>query len=198
MNDRERQVGNVLVGGIAGIAVALAASAEVGGLVRGDRPPTVIDRPSPSPMSVVTPEPNDADIRGWPGPSRNRAGTYSWKGPRFAWMHNGYAPGDGDVAIAIHQVPEGGITDGATAVIVAGHDGFYRRIGPRQEWWIVDIEGSTIAIFLEAARGTSQAEVAEAHAVIRSIRTDPQDVSRDGDLGFRLVFTLTTDHWDSG
>lgn len=56
-------------------------------------------------------------------------------------MHNGYAPDDGDVAIAIHQVPEGGITDGATAVIVAGHDGFYRRIGPRQEWWIVDIEG---------------------------------------------------------
>jgi len=114
-------------------------------------------------------------------------------------MHNGYAPGDGDVAIRIQVVPEGGITDGATAVTVAGHDGFYRRIGPRLEWWIVDIAGSTIAIFLEARRGTSQAELAEAHAIIRSIRTDPQDdVSQDSDLGFRLVFTLTTDHWDSG
>jgi len=181
------------------VTLAILAGCEGGGLVRGDRPPTVIDRPSPSPTSVPTPGPDDADIRGWPDTTRNRAGTYSWEGPEFRFMHNGYAPGDGDVAIRIQVVPEGGITDGATAVTVAGHDGFYRRISPRLEWWIVDIEGSTIAIFLEARRGTSQAELAEAHAIIRSIRTDPQDdVSQDSDLGFRLVFTLTTDHWDSG
>ncbi|HEY6567688.1 MAG TPA: hypothetical protein VI341_09230 [Actinomycetota bacterium] len=152
-------------------------------------------------------------VRGWPDTTRNPAGEYSWdaipvstygfrcgtSSPlgdqhscNIGFMHNGY--GSGDVEIHISQVPEGEITDGATAATVAGHDGIYARIDPRRERWIVDIEGTTIAIRLEARPGTSQSDLAEAHAIIESIRTEP----RDNDLGFRLVFTLTTDDWDSG
>lgn len=135
-------------------------------------------------------------------------------------MHNGFASPthDADVAISIDAarpgvlhyevvVPDGPTTDdSATAVTVAGRDGFYRRLDDRleeaglDEWftrweeWTVDIEGTTIAIHLWARPGTSRADLAEAHAIIGSMRTEP----RDNDLGFRLVFTLTTNHWDSG
>ena len=149
--------------------------------------------------------PDDATkVRGWPDTTKNSPGVYSWdgyrcRGPRLAesscnmgFMHNGY--GSGDVEIRVEQVPEGGITDGATATTVAGHDGIYRRIDPRNEWWIVDIEGTTIAIRLAAEPGTSQADLAEAYTIIGSMRTEPWD----NDRGFRLVFTLTTDDWDSG
>jgi hypothetical protein len=108
-------------------------------------------------------------------------------------MHNGY--GSGDVEIRLDVVRGGAISDGGgTAVTVGGHDGIYRRIDAQQEKWIVDIEGTTIAILLSARPGTSQIDLADAHAIIDSIRTDP----RDNNLGFRLVFTLTTDDWDSG
>ena len=82
---------------------------------------------------------------------------------------------------------------GATAVTVAGHEGTYRRIDGREQWTVV-IEGKTIAIVLEARPGTSAADLADAHAIIDSMRTEPQD----NYLGFRLVFTLGTNDWDSG
>jgi len=146
-----------------------------------------------------TPDDGEAKVRGWPDTTKNPPGLYSWDGSRCAsqscimsFMHNGY--GSGDVEIRVEQVPEGGITDGATATTVAGHEGIYRRIDPRNQWWIVDIERTTIAIYLAARPGTSQADLAEAHAIIDSMRTEP----RDNDLGFRLVFTLPTDDWTSG
>ena len=93
--------------------------------------------------------------------------------------------------------PKGSLTDeSATPVTVARHQGIYRRIHGRREReeWIVDIDGTTIAIHLYARRGTSPTELAEAHAIVGSMRAE----SRDNDLGFRLVFTLTTNDWDSG
>jgi hypothetical protein len=51
-----------------------------------------------------------------------------------------------------------------------------------------------IDISLTAEPGTSQPDLAEAHAIIDSIRAEPSD----NNLGFRLVFTLTTSDWDSG
>ena len=59
---------------------------------------------------------------------------------------------------------------------------------------MVEIEGTTIAIHLSTRRGTAQAELAEAQAIIASMRTERRPTS----LGFRLVFTLTTNDWDSG
>jgi hypothetical protein len=78
--------------------------------------------------------------------------------------------------------------------MVAGHDSMYRRLDALREQWIVDIEGTLIAIQVIAEPGTSEADLAEAHAIIDSMRTEPQDTA----LGFRLVFRLTTDDWDSG
>jgi hypothetical protein len=108
-------------------------------------------------------------------------------------MHNGYA--SGDVAITVRAVagaPDA--NEGRTAVTVAGHDGLYRRIGSGTEEWIVDIQETTLAIRLDARPGASAADLAEAHAVIRSMRAEPRSTK----LGFRLVFTLVTDDWDSG
>ena len=42
--------------------------------------------------------------------------------------------------------------------------------------------------------GASKADLAEAHAIIESMRTEPQN----NRLGFMLLFTLATDDWDSG
>ena len=81
-----------------------------------------------------------------------------------------------------------------TAATVAGHDALYRRIGARTEEWIVGIQETTLAIRLESEPGASDAHLAEAYAIIESMRTEPRDTK----LGFRLVFTLMTDDWDSG
>ena len=133
---------------------------------------------------------------GWPDTNENRAGVYSWDGSRCAgtycsigFMHNGY--GSGDLEIRLEVVSEGDTPSGATAVTVAGHNGMYRRIDAQQEEWIVDIGGKTITIRFTARPGTSQAELAEAYAIIGSMRTEVPG-------GFRLVFRLTTDDWDSG
>lgn len=84
--------------------------------------------------------------------------------------------------------------DGATQATVAGHDAIYRRIDSQHEQWIVDIEGTTIDIRLQSQPDTSQSDLDDAHAIIGSLRSEPYH----SDLGFRLVFTLTTGEWDSG
>jgi hypothetical protein len=155
-----------------------------------DHVPSLPEAPSMPPGEVV---------HGWPDTNENPPGVYSWDGSRcggsscvMGFMHNGY--GSGDVEIRLDVVPDGTISDdGATAVTLAGHDGIYRQSIGREEW-IVDIQGTTIAIRLTAQPGTSEADLADAHAIIGSMRYERQD----NDLGFRLVFTLTTDQWDSG
>ena len=133
-----------------------------------------------------------AFVNGWPDTSENTPGEYSWSGFTFeGFMHNGN--GSGDVEIHVATVPEGIVQDGA-AVTVAGHDGIYRRIDEQREEWFVDIEGTTIEISLDARSGASQADLDDAHAIIESMRYEPQT----NDLGFRLVFTLTNADWDSG
>jgi hypothetical protein len=139
-------------------------------------------------------------VRGWPHTAQNPAGQYSWDGHTcagqscvYGFMHNGYA--SGDVAIHVQRVSKARIPDqGATAVTVAGRRGLYRRTSARTEEWFVRIKGATLAIRLEARLGASKADLAEAHAIIKSMRTQPRDTK----LGFRLVFTLKTDDWDSG
>ena len=118
-------------------------------------------------------------------------------------MHNGYKPGSGDVTIVFYCVPGKVIPHrGETAVTVAGHEGTYRRFirsggwwkGLPTEEWTVDIQGTTITITLTEGPKARAAELAEAHEIIESIRAEPWD----NGLGFRLVFTLTTNTWDSG
>lgn len=161
--------------------------------------PSVADSPAPT-ASVPNASVMEGEVvRGWPTTSQNPAGVYSWDGSSCAgincivgFMHNGY--GSGSVDITIERAGEGATVDeGAEAVTVAGHDGIYQRIDARTEEWIVTIDGTTIAIRLRA-EGATPTELAEAHAIIDSMRTE----TRDTNLGFRLVFTLTTDDWDSG
>jgi hypothetical protein len=189
--------------------LALAAAAVLAVVLVGIglfvRPPTVGPSPaSVSPSASAASATESEVVYGWPDTNENGAGVYSWDGSScgrnsrsdscvIGFMHNGY--GSGDVEIRL-DVMSGGPTSErrGTAVTVAGHDGIYRRIGAGYEEWIVDIEGTTISIHLTAEPGTSEADLAEAHAIIDSMRTEP----RDNDLGFRLVFTLTTNDWDSG
>lgn len=163
------------------------------------------DDSQPLPLGPPPPAP-DSNVAGWPTTVRNAPGDYSLDGDRcggrgsgverscnLGWMHNGY--GSGDVDFRIDVGPAVAISDdGGTPVSVAGHDGIYRQITAHQEDWTVDIEGTPVAINLVTDPGTSRADLTEAHAIIDSIRTEPSD----NDLGFRLVFTVTTNDWDSG
>jgi hypothetical protein len=159
----------------------------------------VVDQTTfPTPTTVAS---EDEGVHGWPSTLENPAGVHSWDGDRCAGasctigvMHNGY--GSGDVEISLNVAgPQLPTYDDATAVTVAGYPGIYRRIDDfDMEKWIVNIDGRMIDISLTAEPGTSQADLDEAHAIIDSIRAEPSD----NNLGFRLVFTLTTDDWDSG
>ena len=144
-------------------------------------------------------------VQGWPTAIQNPAGTYSWDGRTCArqfscimgFMHNGYASGGaaGDVAIGIRAVSKVPHPDeGLRVVRFAGHRALHRWIDARTEEWTVRIQRTTLAIRLEARPGTSDVDLAEAHTIIKSMRTE----RRDTKLGFRLVFTLATDDWDSG
>jgi hypothetical protein len=123
----------------------------------------------------------------------------------MGFMHNGYGSGDVEIRVGVRLPSEGG----GTSVVIAGHDGTYQRIevclhdGPvsdpcgtlvQQEEWMVEIEGTTLLIQLTAEPSTSDADLADAHAIIDSMRTE----TRDNRLSFRLVFTLTNNEWDSG
>jgi hypothetical protein len=209
---RRRQVLNVAVLGVGALAVVIGVVAGLGGLLRADPGPTVLNQPSPEVTASpeVTPSPRASSVRGWPDMTRNVAGVYSWDATdnpdeNEGFMHNGYRPGSGEVSILFEGVPGDLVTHrGRSPITVAGYDGSYRRFvvqdgvgwmnGLPQEEWMVDIEGTTVTIRLIAGHRASKAELAEAHEIIRSIDVEPQD----NELGYRLTFTLTTDTWDSG
>ena len=203
---RNRTVG--ITTAIAVAAVVILAAVIVSNPLKGA---------TPEPLQPPTPTPTfGADVNGWPSTGHNAPGLYSldnkmcgsmYRGGycNVGWMHNGY--GSGDVQIWMSVRPEdGGIADvdpgsssldDGTPVVVAGYDGIYRRIDARLEQWRLDVEGRTIVIDLKAKPGTSRADLVEAHTIIDSMRTAPTDNVLN-DLGYKLVFTLTTNDWDSG
>ena len=210
-----RQARNLVIGGIAGAAVVIFAIAGLGGLVRADRTPTVLNPPPSPPMCVATAGPVDADVRGWPGPSRNPAGAYSWDKDedadgREGFIHNAYSPGSGDLNLLIEGETGRLISHrGQTTMTVAGCEATYRRFdaeeggentvsylaeGGTVEEWMVDIQGTTVTISIAAQPGAPADEVAEARQIVESILAEPQDTP----LGFRLILTLETNTWDSG
>lgn len=190
-------------------AAALLAALVIGGALVVDRAAdsnrraaTAADeQPSlPQPTSALPQTTRTREVRGWPHTTQNPAGAYSWDGRTCAgrfcvhgFMHNGYASGDVNITIQVASERLEPNT-GQTVVTVAGNDALYRRTGAGTEEWIVGIKGTTLAIRLEAEPGASDADVAEARAIIKSMRTEPQDTKR----GFRLVFRLMTNDWDSG
>ncbi len=185
-------------------ALVIGSALAVGGAV----PLPWLQLPAPLPSAAPddevvaplrSPTPDSEVVHGWPDTTENEAGVYSWHGGAcgmsciMGFMHNGY--GAGNVQIQIEALGDRAIPDDvATAVTVAGHDAIYRRIDAFEEEWIVDIDGTTIAIHLMAEPDAGEAELAEAHAIVDSMRTEPQE----NRLGFRLIFSITTNDWDSG
>ncbi len=182
---------------VIGGALAIGRSHDSGGraATASDEQPSLPQTTSALPQTTPT-----RAVRGWPHTAQNPAGVYSWDGRRcagqycvYGFMHNGYASGDVNISIRVASEASDE-EEGTTAVTVAGHDALYRRISAGTEEWIVDIQGTTLAIRLKAEPGASDADLAEAHAIIASMRTEPRDTK----VGFRLVFTLMTSDWDSG
>jgi hypothetical protein len=135
-------------------------------------------------------------VHGWPGARGGPAGLYSWDVRHDSWMHN---PNDASIGVSItFSASANDYESGPTAAVVAGYDGTYQELpisadGIRTELWIVDIEGTRVTITVEAQPSTTAAELAEAHAIIGSIRSEPTE----GGAGFRLIF-MSPGGWDSG
>lgn len=163
-------------------------------------PSPSISTTAPAPSTPPRRLPAGTKVRGWPSTSRNQPGVYSWDGRRcagnscsFGFIHNGYATGHVALTVdRVHGPPDA--RDRWTPAIVAGHEGLHQQSGARRQEWRVDIKGTTLLLRLSAKRRARQAELDEANAIVASMLT--QD--RPTRLGFRLVFTLTTDDWDSG
>jgi hypothetical protein len=194
-------------------AVAVAAIA-IGGSALGPDDATPSPAPAlPSETPTIEPTPGTPDaspaasvprvpseeVRGWPTTSRNRAGAYSWDGDTCAYskscirgfMHNGY--GSGDVKITL-EPGEGRVPEGWTPTTVAGRQGAYRQVNAFQEVWWVEIHGTALEIRLTTKPGTKHSEIEEGRAIVASMYTE----KRPTELGWRLVFILTTNDWDSG
>jgi hypothetical protein len=150
------------------------------------------DAPSHEPVASPVTE----TIHGWPGVWAAPAGLYSWNvapTPGFSrtnYMHKGsveltfYARTSSS---AVQDIKADGVNQGWRA------DGSFDRPSPvgSTEMWIIDVEGTRVAIVLNAYPQTDPALVEEARAVIESIVVEPTETGR------RLVFRLQ-EGWDSG
>jgi len=159
--------------------------------------PLASSTPIPTPsQSAASPAVEPPIVRGWPGVRENPAGRYSWDTLGDRWMHNPHGESVG-VSIAF-SASANAYESGPTAVTVAGYGGTYQELpisadGIRTQLWIVDIEDTRVTITVEAQPSTTAAQLAEAHAIIESIRNEPREIG----ARFRLTFTLP-DGWDSG
>lgn len=181
--------GAVTAAAIIGVNL-LSEGPTVGGPSAGSTLPPI---PSLSPV----PLPVDAAIvYGWPGVRSNPAGRYSWNVRHESWMHN---PNNEGVGVSItFSASSNAYESGPTTVTVAGYNGTYQELptgadGPRKELWIVDIGTTRVAITVAAEPSTTEADLAEAYAIIESIRNEPKTHG----AGVRLTFTLPNG-WDSG
>lgn len=179
----------------AAIGVVAATSVAIVGVALLSDSSTVGATSHPAPSLSAVSSPVDLSIiHGWPGTRMNRAGRYSWDG-RKSWMHN---PSDHDIGVSIiFSALANHYESGPTAITVAGYDGTYQELptgtdGVRTEIWLVDIDDTRVTFIVEAQPGTTAAELAEAHAILESIRSEPKDGAR-----IRLTFTLPKG-WDSG
>ncbi len=192
---RRRQAATVAVAALASLAV-------VAGVAIVMRSPGSVDKPAdstppPAPSLSAAPLPVEGEIvHGWPGARSNPAGRYSWNVRGSSWMHN---PKDESLGVSVtFSALASAYESGPTAVTVAGYDGTYQELptstdGIRTELWIVHIEEVRVTFTVEAQPGTTEAELAEARAIIGSIRSEPTE----NGAGFRLTFTLPKG-WDSG
>jgi hypothetical protein len=151
--------------------------------------------PSPTPLT----EDATAVVNGWPGARSEPAGLYSWTPGGRGWMHKG-VEGSGSVELSF-QVFDA--EPGAGPVAEIGElgsdlDGTYTKqpqlvADVRLQSWMMGMGDQRILLIVKSYRDTAPAMIAEAEAVIESIRAEPTQ----SDAGYRLVFELE-DGWDSG
>jgi hypothetical protein len=145
-------------------------------------------------VPVETPDSTEFDDLGWPRPAAQPAGTYSWDAQNFRYMHNIAPASGGGFGLELMMSVASPAQTGGTPITIDGYDGVYRQpnsVSRRKvEEWIVDVDGTPVSILLVVPggekQGATEAKVAETHAIIDSIRVEPQDL----EPGFRLVFDL--------
>jgi hypothetical protein len=158
--------------------------------------PTPTSTPRPSGSEVPAPSQASADLiqRGLPGPRGGRPGRYAWIPGFNGWMHN---PGNGPGVELYFTELDTRVRRDPTNVLVADHLASYEEhpnaTGGLTRLWLMEIEGATIAIRVESSADTVDSDVAEALAIIASMRVEPDRNA----FGFMLTF-LSPGGWDSG
>jgi hypothetical protein len=165
-------------------------------LVMGAAPATGSARtPSPVPRAPDA----SSTVHGWVGARGGPAGLYSWPEGGRSWMHNVSVEGSGPIEITFGTLDAPyGIPVDDIGLAGAHLAGSYRErpervTDVRMQAWILDVDASRVVIIVKAFPDTAPALVAEAEAIVRSIRVERSDTS----AGHRLVFELPAG-WDSG
>jgi hypothetical protein len=156
---------------------------------------------SPSPSASCSPSPKSSrevggqNVNGWPGARSNAAGLYSWDMGADVWMHHAT---DNSVGVSItFSKSANAYKSGPTPIRVAGCEGTYQKLllgsDGMTEVWIVEMGGKRVTILVQSPRTATPAQLAEAYAIIESIRYEPAAFG----VGYALIFSLP-DGWDSG
>lgn len=162
------------------------------------------EEPGPG-ASPVTASPVAEAIHRWPGtrPHNNPAGLYAWDlvPGSHRWMHKvpetytDSAPNSVELTFHAAAATDEPQTLTSPAVSRSWWDGQFDHpaqvLDLREEVWLLDVEGTRVAILLDSYPATDPALLDEARAVIESIVAEPTE------SGHRLVFRLL-EGWDSG
>jgi hypothetical protein len=144
-------------------------------------------------------------IHRWPGarPHDNPAGLYAWDlvPGSHRWMHKvpetytDSAPNSVELTFHAAAATDEPQTLTSPAVSRSWWDGQFDQpaqvLELREEVWLLDVEGTRVAILLDSYPDTDPALLAEARAVIESVVAEPTE------SGHQLVFRLL-EGWDSG
>ena len=173
----------------------LAAVLSLALMVAAAPAPTAARDRSPTPLA---PEASPT-VHGWPGSRAEPAGFYSWTIRSRRWMHNVPDDGSGPVEITFDtlEVPYGipvdhiGLTSGDMFRPLPAS--LERVADVRMQAWGLDVDGLRVVIIVKSFPDTAPALVAEAEAIVGSIRVEAPTKRK----GYRLVFALPAG-WDSG
>jgi hypothetical protein len=173
-------------------------------------PSTAVPTASPAATPLASPVATEL-IHGWPSTRGSGPGLFSWEGSFCdggtcsASAHGGLMH-NGDVTITIDVDTEVPVLGDFVEATIAGRYGWYRRVAEPQpsswldpyrlaEEWVFQTDGVWVAVRLWAKPNPSDAGLADAHAIIDSLRYEHTGRPT---RGFRLIFTLTNGDWDSG
>jgi hypothetical protein len=145
------------------------------------------------------------------------AGEYWWHPATAVFLHNPTEESPG-VSLGITASPpadplppwnvrQGQFPPEPVLAVLAGYEGIYWQFvddnaavlpeanmcgAERSEMWVVDIEHMKMVIYLAACSDVTDAELAEGHAIVNSIRIEPWE----NEPGFRMIFKIPNG-WDS-